>query len=200
MQPYFFPYAGYYQLIANVDMFVFLDDVQYIRRGWVNRNKIRKSAPIYITVPVKKSPRETSINQIQISLDWVPKHLKTFTHIFSQKIRDSEVYKFYTGLSQWKLLSPMLCESIQWMSKYLGLKTQFDYASRYPSSRKGQDRILELCKQLGATSYVNLPGGKRLYDEKEFGDVELVFLDTDHHERISILETYFNGTASSLRF
>lgn len=199
MQPYFFPYAGYFQLIANVDLFVFLDDVQYIRRGWVNRNKIRKSDPIYLTVPVKKVSRETAINQIQIESDWLPSHLKTFTRIFGKKIENNEVYKFYTKLDQWELLSPMLCESIQWMSKHLNINTQFKHASQYPSGKKGQDRILELCRKLGATSYVNLPGGINLYDEKDFEEIELEFLNTDHHERISILETCFNGTTSSLR-
>ena len=53
-QPYFFPYLGYFKLIESVDKFVFFDDVQYIRRGWVNRNKIRVKNPLWITVPVKK--------------------------------------------------------------------------------------------------------------------------------------------------
>ena len=69
MQPYLFPYIGYFSLIYNTDRFVFFDTPQYIRKGWINRNRIISSSgePIYFTVPTQKAARETAINQILIN-------------------------------------------------------------------------------------------------------------------------------------
>jgi hypothetical protein len=95
MQPYFFPYAGYFQLMKNVDLFVFLDDVQYIRRGWINRNKINKNTPTYITVPINKAPQSAKINEISICHGWVDNHLKSFIHVYGNKIKENIVFICY---------------------------------------------------------------------------------------------------------
>lgn len=190
MQPYFFPYEGYFDLIRKVDLFVFLDDVQYIRRGWVNRNKINAAHPLYLTVPVQKASRDTLIKDMKISGEWVTKHLETFKHVFGQKVVSNKVFQYYQSLAEQDDLCPMLCNSVKWMSKHLGISGKFDYSHNYPSIQKGKERILELCKILKADQYFNLPGGIKLYDPVEFQqrDIDLKFLDTSHFDHWSILQ------------
>lgn len=203
-QPYFFPYLGYFKLIESVDKFVFFDDVQYIRRGWVNRNKIRIDNPLWITVPVKKTTRETPINKIQIDDDWdevVKTHLKTFETIYGKKVKQNSLYNFYSSLSHDKSLNSMLCKTIEWVSQKLNLKTEFISSSDFASNLKSQDRIIDICKKLGATQYFNLPGGVDLYDRKSFAenDLNLNFVDTNKYSKISVIETIFNEDASNIR-
>ena len=203
-QPYFFPYLGYFKLIESVDKFVFFDDVQYIRRGWVNRNKIRVKNPLWITVPVKKTNRETPINKIQIDDDWdkvVSTHLKTFETTYGKKAKQNNFYDFYKSLCLDKSLNEMLCKSIKWVSQKLRIKTEFLSSSEFGSNLKSQDRIIDICKKLGATQYFNLPGGVHLYDHKSFqeNNLSLHFVDTNQYSKISVIESIFNEDAGDLR-
>jgi hypothetical protein len=194
MQPYFFPYTGYFKLISEVDTFVFLDDVQYIRRGWMNRNKINNSSPFYITVPVKKCPRNTLIKDIETIKGWSHSHLKSFVHVYGKKVFSNSIYEYYKNFENYDLLNPMLCDSIIWMSKYLKLKTKFEYSSNFPSNKRGQERIIDICKKMSATTYCNLPNGNSIYSNEEFdkNNIMLKFINTEHHKHISILESCFN--------
>jgi len=203
-QPYFFPYLGYFKLIQSVDKFVFFDDVQYIRRGWINRNKIRKNDPLWITIPIKKTSRNTRINQIEIDGEWnsiVNIHLKTFETTYGKKVKENDLYHFYASLSSYKSLNDLVCETIKWVCSQLKLKTQFIHSNDFPSDLKGQDRILDICKKLNATHYFNLPGGVDLYDESVFADqgIKLNFINTDIYTKISVIESIFNANASNLR-
>lgn len=205
MQPYFFPYEGYYDLISKVDYFIFLDDVQYIRRGWVNRNMITNFRTLkkdYITVPVSKTSIHAKINEILIhDKEWVRKHLSIFIHNYGKKIREMELFQFYSTLHSYHNLNEMLIETIRWTSQFYGIETKFEYASQSPSSLSGEDRILQLCDQFNASTYYNLPGGVSLYQPKKFLEkgIELKFLNTDHYEKISFIESYFNECTSDLR-
>ena len=203
-QPYFFPYLGYFKLIQSVDKFVFFDDVQYIRRGWVNRNKIRQDNPLWITVPVKKTSRESPINKIEIDNGWnevVATHLKTFETIYGKKVKLNSLYDFYRSLSSDKSLNKMLCKTIKWVCDKLELKTELISSSEFPSNLKSQDRIIDICKKLGATQYFNLPGGVDLYDHEIFekNNLSLYFIDTNKYNKISVIESIFNEDSSNLR-
>ena len=172
MQPYFFPYPGYFELMSSVDLFVFLTDVQYVKRSWINRNHIchPNGNSTYITVPVSKHKQKDSIENISISKEWnwlVDKHIKCFKNFYGNNI-DEELIKFYKTLKRHNKLCPMLIDSLRWMSNYLGINLKIDLSSNYPSYLKGEERIIELCKIVGATTYVNLPGGGSLYKKSNF--------------------------------
>lgn len=193
MQPYFFPYKGYFDLIASVDKFIFLDDVQYVKRRWINRNIIpapNKKDIIFITVPIKNVSRETKINQIEIfDKKWSEKHMKTFIHVYGKNNINNIFKEFYLSLNQYFNLSKMLCNSIIWVCDLLGIKKEFYYSSDYPSLLKGQDRIIELCKSFNCTSYTNAYGGKKLYDENIFNEnnIQLNFMPEFDGEKLSII-------------
>ena len=95
MQPYVFPYMGYFQLYNSVDLFVSLEDVNYIKRGWINRNKIMlNDAPTYLTFPIKDVSQNRYINQHYIYWDdiWPKKMLKKIRHAYSNSTYFDEVY------------------------------------------------------------------------------------------------------------
>lgn len=202
MQPYFFPYGGYYKLINQVDCFVFFDDVQYKKRSWINRNKICCNNPFYLTIPIKKCKRETKINQVEIKENWTDLHLKHFLHLYGNKVEKNEVYQYYKKLKNEILLCDILCKSLIFLSDYFKFKTKFYYSSSYPSNKKGQDRIIELCKIFECNYYYNLPNGINLYKEEEFtkNSIYLNFINTNEYKKISILEDIFNENTNYLRF
>ena len=196
MQPYFFPYYGYFDLISAVDVFVFFDDVQYIKSGWINRNRVtQNNKQIYFTVPVKKSPQKTPINQMKIfGTNWVQEHLKTFNHCYGNRIANHKLFQMYSDLGRFENLSDMVCHTIIWMCKHLGIRTKFEFSHNLTSDLCKEQRIIQICKSLGATSYFNLPGGKHLYHPDEFqsNGIDLNFIDTSQRPRTSILEICFH--------
>lgn len=186
MQPYFMPYIGYWQLVGCVDCFVVLDDVNYITRGWINRNRIAVSSqPSWLTIPLQKASQNKLINELLIQVDngWKKKMLKTLSFSYSKALSYSEVFHFFSEsleLAEGNL-SRYLSNLIYCISESLGTLPSFIPTSSIfgKSQLKGQDRILDICVQLGASEYVNLPGGRALYDEEKFfaHGVKLQFLD-----------------------
>jgi hypothetical protein len=186
MQPYFLPYIGYFQLMAAVDKFIILDDVNFINRGWINRNRIPiNDQPHWLTVPLVKASQNRLINEIDIVIDdgWKVKMLRivkasyatapfaeSMLSLFSRMVADAE-----------GSLSSFLCRTFEQVTTYIGIDVCIEPTSAiYPKEgRKGQQRILDICLREGATSYVNLPGGRNLYDKDMFASagVELMFLD-----------------------
>ena len=169
MQPYFFPYIGYFELMKAVDVFVFLTTVQYIRRGWVNRNRIRtQDGWRYITVPVQHQPRETLIcdTLIDHNQEWLLKMLNTLESTYKKAAQ----HPLFESLARERslLLSPMLIRTLKATASYLKITPEF--IESWKVDKKGQAMILSICRTLGATTYVNLSGGRELYDESVFQD------------------------------
>lgn len=102
-QPYFYPYLGYFKLISSVDKFVFFNDVQYIRRGWINRNRI--NVDNYLTVPILKTKRSEIINNIKIdySTHWHYKHCRTLETKYGKKCLEHPIYLFYKNIPTYKI-------------------------------------------------------------------------------------------------
>jgi hypothetical protein len=194
MQPYFYPYIGYFELIQSVDHFVFLDDAQYTR-GWINRNRIRSQSDAgwsYLTVPINKHSNSTSINEITIhNSDWKKQHYETLKRTYSKNLCH-EIFKYYFETSNDDhLLIDMLCNSIKVISEFLDIAPHFSKSSDLKCNSRNQQKIIDICLTLGATEYLNLPGGKTLYDTQAFQDknIQLKFMElTKHHNMLSILD------------
>jgi hypothetical protein len=175
MQPYFFPYIGYWQLINAVDRFVIYDDVNYINRGWINRNRILiNGAPAYITVPLSQVSQNKKICDISLHTPplWREKLVKMIETTYRKAPCFSEVYPLIEKLIRYKAdtLSDYLAHQLQALAVFMGIKTEFIVTSRcYENSHlSGQARILDICKREGATTYINLQGGQSLYDIDTF--------------------------------
>lgn len=187
MQPYFFPYIGYFQLIANADVFVFLDDVQYIKRGWVNRNRILKEGmPDWFILPVLQAPHEYPINQRVYQLT------KPNLRYLARRIEAT-----YAKAPQFPEVFPLLqrvlgfddanvarfnINSLEQTARFIGLDTKFITSSELVSTNdlKGEKRVIDLCRRLGTLRYINPIGGISLYHTDHFraAGMDLAFLES----------------------
>lgn len=192
MQPYFFPYVGYFELIKSVDVFVFLTDVQFTRKGWINRNRIRSTKKEFepIVVPVVKCPLATRIEDVLIfGTEWSGIIEKKLRHTYSEKSNHA-IVNYVSSLNKHNMLSEMLCESIIWTCKLLGINTKFAY-SHGISDKKNKYKILDICKSFECDTYINACGGAELYSKSEFSDagINLEFMkSTEYKNNLSIVD------------
>ncbi len=186
MQPYFFPYLGYYQLVAAVDKFVFLDDVNY-KRGWMNRNRLLICGDIhYITLPLSGASQNQKICDVKVdhSHDWRAKMRRSVTQSYSRAPQFEPVFELLNRVIDGKsdYLSDYAKGSIQVVADYLGLRAQFVDSSRcYENTGlAGEKRILDIVVKENAADYYNLPGGVELYSPATFRaeKVNLRFVET----------------------
>lgn len=187
MQPYLFPYIGYYQLAAAADIFVFLDDVNFIKRGFINRNWVmdRAGRPVPFRIPVQGASQNRRINELIYGAPG-PKPLKTLQQCYDGAAGFEEFYPLCDEVisqAEGQSVAEISALSIKLVAERLRLRTHFVSASDIDPhpSQGGQERILELCQRLGASRYLNLPGGRKLYDADIFrkNGIQLSFLDTD---------------------
>jgi hypothetical protein len=183
MQPYFLPYAGYFRLIAQTDLFVIYDCVQFPRRGWVHRNKLvdANGAEQWLTLPLKPAPQETAIRDLTFADDaaeTVAERLRPFpvaqrhgphAPLLDRVLRaEGRPVDYISGL-------------LEQASDLLGLAWNVVRSSSLgvPDDVRAQARILEIARRLGATRYLNAPGGRELYDAPTFAEagIELAFLE-----------------------
>ena len=165
-QPYLFPYKGYFDLIASVDKFVFGDDYQYIKGGYINRNFF----PKLFTFRLSKHSNYDKINQVY------------FKDIEEDKLRFGRVTgliadKYLRELKQEDSISVNIARVTRKICDDLGIHTPFYFSSDIPH-RKFSDGIMDMVKALGGDTYVNAPGGRSLYTQEMFGDIKLEFIDT----------------------
>ena len=194
MQPYLFPYIGYWQLINAVDTFVIYDDVNFIKRGYINRNNIleNKTSKL-ITLELIGASQNKRINEISIGNN-VNKLLKTLKQNYLKAPFYKDVFPVLEEIlnNEEKKLSKFLGFSLLKISKYLNIETKFLYSSDVKNDKtfKAQDRLIEMSKILNATGYINSIGGIELYDKEVFyqNDLNLSFLKTDQ-----ILYKQFNN-------
>lgn len=176
MQPYFFPYLGYYQLIAAVDRFVVWDDVQYIQRGWVNRNRILLNGePAYINLPIEKAPQSAYISERKLA-DLSAAAPKLLGQLHSA-YRKAPHYQAVRELVESVLkisesnLGVFLFESLKLVCDYLEIDTELVLSSslsKNDAGLTGSQRVIALAKANAATMYINAIGGRELYREADF--------------------------------
>ncbi len=199
MQPYIFPYIGYFQLINAVDEFVIFDNVNFIKRGWINRNNILINGEKKLfTVPVSHASSNKLINELEVP-DNLEKFEKTieFSYAKAPFINDTlrlirKVFKYPD-----KNLAHFIGNSLIETANYLGVKTKFSYASaiKESSNLKGRDKIISICKKLEADVYINPIGGTELYDKEDFAseNIELKFLKPGAHEYKQLSNEFIPG-------
>ncbi len=186
MQPYVFPYLGYYQLVHSVDIFVFFNDVNYIKKGWINKNNILVGTGSYkFTIPVKDASQNKPICLIELSnyKEWKDKFLKTVESCYKKAPFFSAGFDLInTVLNQpTTFISELAERSIKEVAAYLNFKTMFEQSCDLAYNREavnGQEKIVEICKLKGATSYINPANGRELYSKEEFKkkNIELYFI------------------------
>lgn len=183
MQPYFLPYAGYFRLIAQTDLFVIYDCVQFPRRGWLHRNKLldARGEEQWLTLPLKPAPQDVKIRDLAFADDAeaaMAERLRPFP-VAARPGPHAPLLERMRRLDGAPVdyivdLMALACEALD-----IPWNVVRSSSLEVPESFRGQDRILEIARRLGARTYLNAPGGRELYDAATFADagVALAFLD-----------------------
>lgn len=188
MQPYFLPYIGYWQLLNVVDKYIIYDDVNYIKGGWVNRNRILINMEAkYFTLKLNAASPNKLINEIEISDDKIykKKMLKTVEESYKKAPFFNIIFPIIEEIigNDEKNLAKYLKYSIEKICNYLEIKTELLLSSelKKDNSLRGKDKVISICKKLGATEYYNAIWGQELYSFEEFKEngIELKFLKTE---------------------
>lgn len=177
MQPYLFPYIGYFQLINAVDKFVIYDDVNFIKRGWIHRNNVLINGQANMfSVPLSKPSQNSLINEVELG-DWQPwaeKFLKTVEQSYKKAPHFKAIFKLVNDIfsGEQTTISGLAVNSLKSTCSYLGITTEFIDSSEIYNNKEfsGQHRILDICQRENAGHYINPTGGRDLYDKKLFAD------------------------------
>ncbi|AFI83928.1 hypothetical protein Q7A_1088 [Methylophaga nitratireducenticrescens] len=214
MQPYFFPYIGYFQLIHSVDSFVVYDDVNYIKGGWINRNFIlSQGEKVLITLQLLGASPNRLINQVRVGNNR-HKLLKTIKQSYSNAPNYAEVIELIETIlnSPQTNLALFLDFGLRQVCDYLGLEREWVLSSelRKDVTLRGQKKVLAICKELEASHYINMPGGMELYDSASFAqlDVKLSFIEpsfrpynqknSEFTSALSIIDVLMNNDLNKL--
>ena len=189
MQPYFFPYIGYYALIKYTDRFIFFDTPQYISHGWMNRNRILKQDGSwnYITVPIKKTGRDTAIKDILINDRelWKEKiygQLSVYKKKAPRYRETMEIVRSIMEKDYGASLCRLIVESFREICDFLGIRKEFDVFSqmnlKIEEVQAPDEWALNITKALNGTIYVNPPGGMSFFSYEKYkkNNIELKFL------------------------
>jgi hypothetical protein len=178
MQPYLFPYLGYYQLVNAVDKFIYYDDVAYIKNGWINRNylKINNTRTLF-TVPLNDPSSYKAINETYIHEQLYNRWKKKFFRMVNQNYGKAPYFEdIMDVISSVFLVRPTTISilsqrSVSSVSEYLGLNVGFELSSiEYGDTVDFErtDRLISICKSNNAAVYINLSGGTALYSVEDF--------------------------------
>lgn len=188
MQPYFYPYLGYWQLMNVVDEYIIYDDVNFIKGGWIHRNKIKiNGADAIMGIQIRKASQNKKINELELSMTDIDKD-KLFNKVrtaYGKAPYAKEVLELFKDtLSCDKAnLAEFLAYSNRKIAEYMGIKTPIYSATelKLDHSSRGQQRIIDICHERGMSAYINAIGGKELYDKQTFEEagIRLGFLRMD---------------------
>lgn len=187
MQPYLFPYIGYFQLINAVDRFVIYDDVNFIKGGWINRNRVLvNGVATYLNAGIKGASSFKLISEIELDANplWRGKMLKTIKSSYGKAPHFSVVFEFLQTVILYptNLLADFLTNSIVKLCDFIGVSTDVLRSSQMYQNRnlRSTERVLDICRQNAANTYINAIGGKELYRPEAFreNNIELKFLQT----------------------
>lgn len=217
-QSYFFPYIGYFQLINTVDKFILNDWLSYIKKGWIDRNRIAVSATeeIYIKMHVEKRSSNKRIKDLTICYDhsWQDKIIRLLKNNYNRFPHFRDLYPFFVDLlktdcQQVSLFNFKTITAIAGLldiktciisagDEYLGLENDLK-TKQWPYNTKTQ-RIISICKRENAHTYINAIGGQKLYSQKTFQEqgIKLLFLkkreylnETKKISNLSIIDILF---------
>ena len=196
MQPYFFPYIGYFQLYYASDRFIFLNDVNFQKKSYVHKNHIGDSSKkIKIQIPVAGASQNKKILDLRPSdhHDWRKKLLYTLSYVYRRAPNFIAVMNLVERSISADSIAQIAMNSVIETAGYLELEREAGLSSDVglPSDTTGRDRIIELCKEHKATEYINMYGGQALYRQKDFAEIgiQIRFL-------VPVLSTYKRSRGS----
>lgn len=211
LQSNYIPWKGYFDLINSVDEFILFDDMQYTRRDWRNRNKIKTAnGLIWLTIPVQvKGKYYQKIKDTEISdVDWQEDHWKSITCNYNRSKYFQDYKDIFESLYlnyQEKYLSQINYQFIVNICKILGISTKISWSMDYTITEGKTERLVSLCKQAEATEYISGPAAKEYIDDDLFKqeNIKLSYVDysgyPEYHQLfppfehgVSVVDLIFN--------
>lgn len=184
-QPYFFPYIGYWQLMNLADVYVISDSMQYIKKGYINRNYILVEGKKHlITLEVLGVKTEKLINEVTVGNN-KKKILNTIFHAYKKAPYFNEIFPMIENIMNYeeKNLAKFLGHSIKKIAGYLDITPKFIYLSDLQGDTplRAQARTIDICKRVNADHYINAIGGQELYSKEDFAEegIKLSFLKSN---------------------
>lgn len=174
VQSCYIPWKGYFDIIGAVDHFVLYDDVQYARRHWHNRNRIlTRDGPVWLTIPVNSRGKyHQNIDEVTISEPWAEKHWKTIQSNYARapfmdRYRDwlGALYEEAEGLERLSAVNALFLKAIM---AELGIRTTLSWSSDHSVGGRKTDRLLALCRTLGAKTYLSGPAAQAYFEDDKF--------------------------------
>lgn len=204
MQPYVFPYLGYFQMIAASDKFVLYDDVNFIKQGWINRNRILLNGKDFLfTIPLQDASSNKLIKQTYIHEKnfpiWRTKFLNTLAVAYRKSPQFELSYNLFESIlkTEYKTIDELARVGIMKICDLLSLKTNFVPSSEIYNNKnlRAQDRILDICKKEQATVYINPISGQELYSKKDFSEqgIQLFFIHPELNEYDQNVPSFVSG-------
>ena len=215
-QPVYLPWLGLFHKIALAETFVYFDQVQYLPKDWMNRNKIRtKDGSIWLTVPVlRKGYRDLKTSEIEInnSIDWQKKHFRSISLNYKKSPYFENYIPFFEDVysRKWKFLGELNEYMLKWFLDELGIKVNFLNANDFKFQGEKSSLILNMCKELNASTYIFGVLGKDYADVQEFekNNIRLIFQNYNHPKysqlyrefisHMSVIDLLFNHGPKSL--
>ena len=189
MQPYFFPYIGYFQLMNAVDEFVVYDNIEFSKKGWINRNRILVNGQdVFITLSLRKDSDYLNINERYLAQVWPVESIKMLNRIIAA-YRKAPYFESVFPIIEKSLLQKednlfsFLLFTLKELKAHLSIKTPLVISSSIKIDHKlrSEDKVLEICKERLGTEYINPIGGLSLYEKARFSanGILLRFLRAD---------------------
>lgn len=182
MQPYFFPYIGYFQLINTVDEFVIYDNIKFTKKGWINRNRILvNGTDAVISLPLKKDSDYLHVKDRYLAESWEIDKKKILNKI-TEAYRKAPFFKEIFELIEKCLmhddtnLFKFILNSIYEIMNYLDMKTKITLSSTININHqlKSEEKVIAICNYMGANIYINPIGGVNLYNQDRFKSQNLI--------------------------
>ena len=190
MQPYFLPYIGYFQLINAVDKFVIYDNIEFTKKGWINRNRILfNGKDEFISLPITKASDFLHVNQRYLASNFENERNKILRKV-NECYRKAPNFEIIRTLAEEILnyennnLFEFIFNSIKKICGYLGISTELITSSSIDINHnlKSEEKVISICNSLNATKYINSIGGQNLYEKKNFynSKIELIFMKSQY--------------------
>ena len=210
LQSCYIPWKGYFDILHDVDLFVFLDDVQYTKEDWRNRNRVKTARGLaWLTVPVRNHGQPL-ICEVEIAdRTWAATHWRQLREHYRQSPHFGRLEPFFEPIYRdrtWTLLSDLNQTTIRAIARdLLGITTEIQDSRSYNPQGRKLDRLLDLLRQVGATEYVSGPAARAYIDPRRFAEagIELIWKDYSHYpeypqlfppfeHHVSVLDLLFN--------
>ena len=211
VQSSYIPWRGYFDTICSADTFILLDDVQYTKRDWRSRNRIKTAQGLqWLTIPVKSKGRRTQlIQETEVAANWADEHWTRIRHAYRSApyFPDyaSEIEGLYTSAAGISSLSEINRLFLSTICALLEIDTSLTWSREYPSKGVKTEKLLELCQAAQATVYISGPSAKAYLDESRFAAVGMTVEWMDYsgypaypqlhgafEEQVSVLDLLFN--------